>query len=314
MSMSILRQRTIKTLINATGIGLHTGEPTKLTFRPAPINTGIVFRRTDLPSTVSIPARPENVGDTRMCTCLVKEGVRIATIEHLMSAIAGLGIDNAYIDVNAAEIPIMDGSSGPFVFLLQSAGIEEQNAPKKFIRIKRKITVRDNNDAWVSFEPYNGFKVSFTIDFKHPLFHGKPQQCTIDFSTNSYAKEISRARTFGFMSEYEYLRSKNLALGASMDNVIVIDDYRVLNENGLRYDDELVKHKILDAVGDLYLAGAVIGAFTGHKSGHALNNQLLRELLADESAYEVITFEEEGNSGSEAVEKLPAFYPDTVFA
>jgi UDP-3-O-[3-hydroxymyristoyl] N-acetylglucosamine deacetylase len=302
------KQRTLRTSIKAKGIGLHTGEPTLLTLRPAPANTGIVFCRTDLPTPVSIPARPENVGDTMLSTCLVKDGVRIATIEHLMSAIAGLGIDNLYIDVNAAEIPIMDGSSGPFVFLLQSAGIEEQNAFKKFIRIKRKITVRDN-DKWASFEPHDGFIVSFTIDFKHPLFHGKPQQNTIDFSKTSYVKEISRARSFGFISEYEYLRARNLALGASMDNVIVIDDYRVLNDGGLRYDDELVKHKILDAVGDLYLIGPVIGAFAGYKSGHALNNLLLRELLADESAYEIVTFEKK-----ETVERLPMLYPEIIFA
>jgi UDP-3-O-[3-hydroxymyristoyl] N-acetylglucosamine deacetylase len=305
----MLQQRTLKTVIKAKGIGLHSGEPTMLTFRPAPVDTGIVFCRTDLASRVSIPARPENVGDTRMCTCLVKEGVRISTIEHLMSAIAGLGIDNVYVEVDAAEIPIMDGSAGPFVFLLQSAGIEVQKAPKKFVRIKRKITVRDNQDAWASFEPCEGFKVSFTIDFKHPLFHGKPQHNTIDFSNTSYVKEVSRARTFGFMKEYEYLRAKNLALGASMDNVIVIDDYRVLNENGLRYDDEFVKHKILDAVGYLYLIGPVLGAFTGYKSGHALNNQLLRELLADQSAYEIVTFE-----GENVGKKLPGFYPDLVFA
>lgn len=297
----MLKQRTIKTLIKATGIGLHTGEPVMLTLRPAPVNTGIVFCRTDLPQPVSIPARPENVGDTTMSTCLVKDGVRVSTIEHLMSALAGLGIDNLYVDVNAAEIPIMDGSSGPFVFLLQSAGIEEQNALKKFIRIKRKVSIQDQ-DKWVSFEPSHGFKISFTIDFKHPLFHGKPQQKSIDFSSTSYVKEISRARSFGFMSEYEYLRANNLALGASMDNVIVIDEYRVLNENGLRYDDELVKHKILDAVGDLYLVGPVIGAFSGHKSGHALNNQLLRKLLEDASAYEVVTFEDEKSP-------LPILYP-----
>jgi len=302
-----IKQRTLKTAIKATGVGLHTGEPTVLTLRPAPENTGIVFKRTDLNTSVCIPARPENVGDTMMSTCLLKEGIKIATIEHLMSAIAGLGIDNIYVDLNAAEIPIMDGSAGSFVFLLQSAGIDEQKALKKFIRIKRKVTVRDG-DKWVSFEPYDGFKVTFTIEFKHPLFHGKPQTATIDFSSTSYVKEISRARTFGFMSEYEYLRAKNLALGASLDNVIVIDDYRILNEGGLRYDDELVRHKILDAVGDLYLIGPVIGAFTGFKSGHALNNQLLRELLADESAYEVVTFDDELSV------KSPIIYPAIQFA
>ncbi|MDX2164448.1 MAG: UDP-3-O-acyl-N-acetylglucosamine deacetylase [Gammaproteobacteria bacterium] len=297
----MIKQRTLQTAIKATGIGLHTGEPTVLTLRPAPENTGIVFYRNDLPTPVCIPARPENVGDTVMSTCLIKDGARIATIEHLMSALAGLGIDNAYIDVNAAEIPIMDGSSGPFVYVLQSAGIKEQNAPKKFVRIKRKITVRVD-DKWATFEPYEGFKVSLSIDFNHPLFHGKPQEASIDFSTTSYVKEVSRARTFGFISEYEYLRARNLALGASMDNAIVIDEYRILNDGGLRYEDEFVKHKILDAVGDLYLLGSIIGAFSGYKSGHALNNQLLRELLADPSAYEIVTFED-----NEA--KSPILYP-----
>ena len=297
----MIKQRTLQTAIKATGIGLHTGEPTVLTLRPAPENTGIVFYRNDLLAPVCIPARPENVGDTVMSTCLIKDGARIATIEHLMSALAGLGIDNAYIDVNAAEIPIMDGSSGPFVYVLQSAGIKEQSAPKKFVRIKRKITVRVD-DKWAMFEPYEGFKVSLSIDFNHPLFHGKPQEASIDFSTTSYVKEVSRARTFGFISEYEYLRARNLALGASMDNAIVIDEYRILNEGGLRYEDEFVKHKILDAVGDLYLLGSIIGSFSGFKSGHALNNQLLRELLADPSAYEIVTFED-----NEA--KSPILYP-----
>lgn len=288
----MIKQRTLKNEINATGIGLHTGDPTKLKLRPAPPNTGIVFCRTDLNPSVMIQANPENVGDTLLSTCLLKDGVRIATIEHLMSAFAGLGIDNAYIEVNAAEIPIMDGSASPFVFLIQSAGIAEQNAPKRFIKIKRKITVKDN-DKWASFEPYEGFKVSFTIDFKHPLFQNKAQETVFDFSSTSYVKEVSRARTFGFMSEYEYLRARNLALGASMDNVIVVDDYRVLNEGGLRYEDEFVKHKVLDAIGDLYLFGSVIGAFTGYKSGHKLNNELLRALLQDKDAYEIITFEDE---------------------
>lgn len=300
----MIRQRTLKTSIKATGIGLHTGEPVMLTLRPAPENTGIVFCRTDLPQPMSIPARPENVGDTTMSTCLIKDGVRISTIEHLMSALAGLGIDNLYIDINAAEIPIMDGSSGPFIFLLQSAGVEEQKSLKKFIRIKRKVTVKDQ-DKWVTFEPSEGFTINFTIEFKHPLFHGKPQQKSIDFSKISYVKEVSRARSFGFMSEYEYLRANNLALGASMDNVIVIDEYRVLNENGLRYEDELVKHKILDAVGDLYLVGPIIGTFSGYKSGHALNNQLLRALLEDASAYEIATFGDEKS-------RAPILYPSLV--
>ena len=299
-------QRTLKTAIKAKGIGLHSGEPTLLTFRPAPENTGIVFCRTDSDTPVYIPARPENVGETFMSTCLIKDNIKISTIEHLMSALAGLGIDNAYIDINSSEIPIMDGSAGSFIFLLQSAGIEEQAALKKFIRIKQKLTVNDG-DKWASFEPYNGYKVSFTIDFKHPLFQGKPQLASFDFSSVSYIKEVSRARTFGFIAEYEYLRSKNLALGASMDNVIVIDDYRVLNENGLRYEDELVRHKILDAVGDLYLIGPIIGHFTGYKSGHALNNLLLRSLLADKSLYEILTFEDKNV-------RAPIFYPDVSYA
>ena len=299
----MIAQRTLKTAIKARGIGLHTGKPVDITLRPAPVDTNIVFYySTDTSrSPVCIPARPENVGETVMSTCLVKDGVKIATIEHLMSAIAGLGIDNVYIDINADEVPIMDGSSGPFVFLLQSAGIEEQAAPKKFIRIKQKITVQ-GNDKSASFEPYDGFKISFTIDFDHPLFHGRQKQTCIDFSTQSYLKEISRARTFGFMSEYEYLRSQNLALGASMDNAIVIDDYRILNENGLRYKDEFTRHKILDAVGDLYLMGSIIGHFSGYKSGHALNNLLLRELLANPNSYEIVTFEEKSA-------RSPIFYP-----
>lgn len=287
-------QRTLKNTIKATGITLHGGETAVLTLRPAPVNTGIIFCRTDLIPPVHIPARAENVGDTTLSTCLIKDGVRISTVEHLLSAMAGLGIDNAYIDVTAAEIPIMDGSAGPFVFLIQSAGIEEQKAPKRFIRILRKILVKED-DKFACFEPYEGFKVSFTIDFKHPVFHGKAQQSTLDFSNSStsYVKEVSRARTFGFMAEYEWLRERKLALGASLDNAIVIDDYRIVNEDGLRYEDEFVKHKILDAVGDLYLLGcSLIGSFSGYKSGHALNNCLLRTLLADESAWEYVTFEE----------------------
>lgn len=296
----MVRQRTLQNEIKATGLGLHTGEPTVLTLRPAPVNTGIVFTRTDLPGSPSIPARPENVGDTMMSTCLVKNGVRVSTIEHLMSALAGLGIDNAYVGVSAAEIPIMDGSSGPFVFLIQSAGIVEQETAKKFIRVKRKVTVRDG-DKWASFEPHEGFKIDFTIDFKHPLFRNDNQHAVLDFATTSYVKEISRARTFGFIAEYEFLRARNLGLGASMDNAIVIDDYRILNDGGLRYEDEFVKHKILDAVGDFYLMGPIIGAFTGYKSGHALNNLLLRAILEDKTAYEIVTFEDEKSARSPAL-------------
>lgn len=285
-------QRTLKNSIKATGITLHGGETAVLTLLPAPENTGIVFCRSDLVPPVYIPARAESVGDTTLSTCLMKDGVRISTVEHLLSAMAGLGIDNAYVHVTASEIPIMDGSAGPFVFLIQSAGIEEQKAPKRFIRIKRKVLVRDE-DKWACFEPFDGFKVSFTIDFKHPVFQTKSQTATLDFSSTSFVKEVSRARTFGFMSEYEWLRERRLALGASLDNAIVIDDYRIVNEDGLRYEDEFVKHKILDAVGDLYLLGCgLVGAFSGYKSGHALNNRLLRTLLEDETAWEYVTFDE----------------------
>lgn len=287
-----LRQRTLKNVIKATGITLHGGQTAVLTLRPAPINSGIIFRRVDLNPVVEIPARAEYVGDTTMQTMLVKDGVRIATVEHLMSALAGLGIDNAYVDVTAPEMPIMDGSAAPFVFLIQSAGIEEQNTLKQFIRIKRKIMVNEG-DKWACFEPYDGFKVSFTIDFDHPLFQSKMQSASLDFSTTSYVKEVSRARTFGFMSQYEKLREMKLALGASLDNAVVVDDYRVLNDDGLRYEDEFVKHKILDAVGDVYLLGhSLIGSFNGYKSGHGLNNILLRTLLADEEAWEYVTFDD----------------------
>jgi len=292
----VIKQRTLKNVIRATGVGLHTGEKVYLTLRPAVPDTGIVFRRVDLDVPVDIPATPENVGDTTLSTTLIKDGVRISTIEHLLSALAGLGIDNAYIDLNAPEVPIMDGSAGPFVFLIQSAGIQEQNVPKRFIRIKRPVKV-ENGDKWVQFEPYDGFKVSFTIDFEHPAFQERHQAAEIDFSTTSFVKEISRARTFGFMNQLETLRANNLALGGSPDNAIVLDDYRVLNEDGLRYVDEFVKHKILDSIGDLYLLGrSLIGSFRGHKSGHALNNNLLRVLLAEEDAWELVTFEDEKES------------------
>ena len=286
-----IRQRTLKRSIRAAGIGVHSGEKVYLTLRPAPVNTGIVFRRVDLDPAVEIRALAENVGDTTLSSCLVnKDGVRIATIEHLMSAFAGLSIDNAYVDLSASEMPIMDGSAGPFVFLIQSAGIEEQKSIKEFIRIKKKIEIKDG-DKSVVLEPYNGFKVSFILDYNHPLFKNKKQKATLNFSSTTFVKEISRARTFGFLSEFEYLRANNLALGGSLDNVIVIDKYKILNEDGLRYSDEFVRHKILDVVGDLYLLGAnIIGAFQGYKSGHALNNQLLRTLLADETAWERVSF------------------------
>ncbi|HEU4855670.1 MAG TPA: UDP-3-O-acyl-N-acetylglucosamine deacetylase [Rhodanobacteraceae bacterium] len=288
----MIKQRTLKNVIRATGVGLHTGEKVYMTLRPAAANTGIVFRRTDLPEPVIIPARCEHVGDTRLSSTLVQDGVRVGTVEHLMSAMAGLGIDNAYVDLSASEVPIMDGSAGPFVFLLQSAGIEEQAAPKRFIRIKKPVKVEDG-DKWAEFKPFDGFKVGFSIEFHHPIFSRRASRAEIDFSTTSFVKEVSRARTFGFMRDIEMLREKNLALGGSMDNAIVLDDYRVLNEDGLRYEDEFVKHKILDAIGDLYLLGhSLIGAFFGHKSGHQLNNQLLRALLADKSAWEEVTFDD----------------------
>lgn len=292
LEAQMIRQRTLKNVIKATGITLHGGERAEIILRPAAPNTGIRFRRVDLNPIVEIPALAEYVGDTSLSTTLVLGDVRVSTVEHLLSAFAGLGIDNAYVDVTAAEMPIMDGSAGPFVFLIQSAGIEEQNVPKRFIRIKRKFKIKDG-DKWACFEPFNGFKVTFTIDFDHPLFKNQPKTATLDFSSLSYVKEVSRARTFGFMADFEKLQSLNLARGASLDNVIAIDDFRVLNEDGLRYENEFVKHKILDAVGDLYLLGSsLIGAFNGYKSGHALNNQLLRDLLADKESWEFVTFED----------------------
>lgn len=288
----MIKQRTLKNVIKATGITLHSGERAELVLRPAPPNTGIIFQRIDLDPIVEIAALARNVGETTLSTSLAKGNVRVSTVEHLLSALAGLGIDNAYIDVNASEIPIMDGSAGPFVFLVQSAGIKEQNVAKRFIRIKQKVKVRDG-DKWACFEPFEGFKVTFSIEFDHPVFKMHSQTATLDFSSTSYVKEVSRARTFGFMSDFERLRSMNLALGASLDNAIAVDDFRVLNEEGLRYEDEFVKHKILDAIGDLYLLGSsLIGSFQGHKSGHALNNKLLCKLLAKQEAWEYVTFED----------------------
>ncbi|WP_422126700.1 UDP-3-O-acyl-N-acetylglucosamine deacetylase [Thioalkalivibrio sulfidiphilus] len=289
----MIRQRTLKNTIRATGVGLHTGEKVYVMLGPAPVDTGVVFRRMDLEPPVEIKASPDNVGDTRLSTTLVNGEVRVSTVEHLLSAIAGLGIDNLYVEVSAAEVPIMDGSAGPFVFLIQSAGIVEQEAPKKFIRIKRAVEVRED-DKWARFEPFDGFKVGFSIDFQHPIFSNGVQTAELDFSTTSFVKEVSRARTFGFMRDIEMLRERQLALGGSLDNAIVLDDFRILNEDGLRYEDEFVKHKILDAIGDLYLLGhSLVGAFTGFKSGHALNNRLIRTLIAQEDAWECITFEDE---------------------
>jgi UDP-3-O-[3-hydroxymyristoyl] N-acetylglucosamine deacetylase len=288
----MIRQRTLRNAIKATGVGLHTGEKVYLTLSPAPVDRGIVFRRVDLDPVVEIPACAANVGDTTLSTTLVHDGSRVSTVEHLLSAMAGLGIDNAYVDVSASEVPIMDGSAGPFVFLIQSAGIEEQPAAKKFIRIKRPVTVEDG-DKKASFLPFNGFKVSFTIDFDHPVFRDRTAHAEVDFSSTSFVKEVSRARTFGFMHEIEYLRSKGLARGGSVDNAIVVDEYRILNQDGLRYDDEFVKHKVLDAIGDLYLLGySLIGEFRAHKSGHALNNASLRALIAQRDAWEMVTFDD----------------------
>ena len=288
----MIKQRTLKNVIRATGVGIHSGEKVYLTLRPAAVDTGIVFRRVDLPEPVEIKACAERVGETSMSTTLVQDGVRVATVEHLLSAMAGLGIDNAYVDLSSAEVPIMDGSAGPFVFLIQSAGIEEQSAPKRFVRIKKTLTVKDG-DKWARFEPFDGYKVGFTIDFDHPIFTKGTSNAEIDFSTTSFVKEVSRARTFGFMRDIEMLRERNLVLGGSMENAVVLDDYRVLNDDGLRYEDEFVKHKILDAIGDLYLLGhSLVGAFYGYKSGHGLNNQLLRALLADRSAWEEVTYDD----------------------
>ncbi len=289
----MIKQRTLKNSIKATGIGLHTGQKVYLTLKPAAVGTGIVFRRTDLDPIVDINACAKNVIDTTLSTNLGKDGVRVATVEHLLSALAGLGIDNAIVELSAEEVPIMDGSAAPFVFLIQSAGIAEQDAPKQFIRIKKEVTVSSDGKS-ATFKPFDGFKVGFLIEFEHPAFEGRNKEASLDFSSTSFVKEVSRARTFGFMRDFEYLRSQNLALGGSLENAIVVDDYRILNDDGLRYEDEFVKHKVLDAVGDLYLLGkSLIGEFFGYKSGHYLNNMLLRKLLETEDAWEIVTFEEQ---------------------
>lgn len=287
----MIPQRTLKNSIRATGIGLHTGQIVYLTMRPAPPDTGILFRRVDLKEPVAIRAHPDNVGDTALSTCLVRDGVRISTVEHLLSAMAGLGIDNACIDLSASEVPIMDGSAGPFVFLIRAAGIREQASGKSFIRIKRRLRVSDG-EKWVALAPFEGLKVSFTLEFDHPMFNSRPQHGELDFSTTSFVKEVSRARTFGFMRDVKQLQQSKLALGGSLANAIVVDHHRILNEDGLRYGDEFVKHKILDAIGDLYLLGhPLIGAFQGYKSGHTLNNRLLRKLLSERDAWERVTFD-----------------------
>ncbi len=301
----MIRQRTLKNVIRASGVGLHTGEKVLMTLRPAAPNTGVVFRRVDLASPVDMPVSAELVGDTRLCSTLDNGQTSVATVEHLMLALAGLGVDNIYVDLDGPEVPIMDGSASSFVFLLQSAGIEAQNAAKKFVRIKKTVLVEEG-DKWVRFEPFDGFKISFTIDFKHPVFEKSGQEITLDFANTSYIKEVSRARTFGFMQEVEWLRANGLALGGSLDNAIVMDEFRVLNNDGLRYEDEFVKHKVLDAIGVLYILGhPFIGAFYAYKSGHALNNRLLRTLLQDQSAWEYVSFDDE-TSAPAGIQQLHA--------
>ncbi|MBE7460618.1 MAG: UDP-3-O-acyl-N-acetylglucosamine deacetylase [Zoogloeaceae bacterium] len=304
----MLQQRTLKSLIRATGVGLHSGVKVTMTLRPAAPDTGIVFRRVDLDPPVELRADPFAVGDTRLASCLERDGAKIATVEHLMSALSGLGIDNAWVDVDAAEIPIMDGSAAPFVFLIQSAGIEEQKAAKKFIRVKKAVRVEEG-DKWAELAPYDGFRLTFSIVFSHPVFDKSKTSVTVDFAEHSYVREVARARTFGFMQDVEAMRSQGLALGGSLENAIVMDEYRVLNADGLRYGDEFVKHKVLDAVGDLYLLGhPLLGAFAAHKSGHALNNKLLRALLADSTAWDMVCFEREEEAPDSVVRlfALPA--------
>jgi UDP-3-O-[3-hydroxymyristoyl] N-acetylglucosamine deacetylase len=299
LGIPMVKQRTLKGSVSVTGVGLHSGQKVTLGLRPAPVNTGIVFRRVDVKPAEEIRARAELVHDTRLSTCMEQNGVRIATVEHLMSALSGLGVDNAYVDLDSAEVPIMDGSAGTFIFLLQSAGIVEQSAAKKFIRVKKSVEVKQG-DKWVRFDPYNGYKLTFTINFAHPVFANTRQHVTVDLGEESYVRDISRARTFGFMQDVEAMRAQGLALGGSLDNAIVMDEYRVLNADGLRFEDEFVKHKVLDAIGDLYMLGyPLIGAFSGFKSGHALNNALVRALLADEQAWEFVTYD--------SVEDAPAF-------
>jgi UDP-3-O-[3-hydroxymyristoyl] N-acetylglucosamine deacetylase len=306
--LAMLRQRTLKSIVKTTGVGLHSGAKVTLLLRPAPVDTGVVFRRVDLTPPVDLKADPFGVGDTRMASCLEQNGAKLSTVEHLMSALAGLGIDNIYIDVDAAELPIMDGSAAPFVFLLQSAGIEEQAAAKKFIRVKKQVEVKDG-DKWARLSPFDGFSLDFSIVFSHPAVAQSGASAHLDFADQSYMKEISRARTFGFMQDVEALREQGLALGGSLENAIVMDEYRVLNQDGLRYADEFVKHKILDAVGDLYLVGhPLLAAFSAHKSGHALNNQLLRALLNDVTAWEIVTF----LRPQETPSRVARLYPQVV--
>lgn len=287
----MIRQRTLKTSVSATGVGLHGGKKVTLVLRPAAADTGVVFHRVDLDPPVALPADPYSVVDTRLCSGLQQGEAKVGTVEHLMSALAGLGVDNVHVDVDAPELPILDGSAAPFVFLLQSAGLEEQAAPKRFLRVKKTIEYRED-DKWVRLEPYDGFRLTFSIIFDHPAIERTGTSVTVDFADHSYTRDIARARTFGFMQDVEFMRSHGLALGGSLDNAIVMDEYRILNAEGLRYSDEFVKHKVLDAIGDLYLAGhPLLAAYSAHKSGHALNNQVLRALLEDKSAWEIVTFE-----------------------
>lgn len=295
-----MKQRTLANDVQTAGVGVHTGQMVHLTLKPAPANFGIVFRRVDLNPVVEIPAVAANVGDTSMCTCLIKDSARVATVEHLLSACAGVGVDNMIVELNKHELPIMDGSAAPWLFLLQSAGLVEQNAPKRFIRIKRRIAIKEG-DKKVQLSPHEGFKINFGIHFNHPAFNNSNQYASIDFAVSSYAKEVARARTFGFLAEYEYIRENNLALGVSLDNTIVLDEFKVINKDGLRFEDELVKHKILDVIGDLYLLGhPMIGAFSGYKSGHSLNSRLLNKLLSHPDAWEIVTFQDS--------EKIPVSY------
>jgi len=294
-NVGMLKQRTIKNLVQTVGVGLHSGTKVELTLRPAAVDTGIIFRRVDLDPVVEFPASATGVGDTRMASVLSKDGARVSTVEHLLSACAGLGIDNLYIDLTAEEIPIMDGSASSFVFLLQQAGLQEQNAAKKFIRVKKPVEVREGEGAkekWARLEPYNGFKLKFFIEFNHPAVDGTGQTAEVDFAIESYVKEIARARTFGFMQDVETLRGMGLARGGSFENAIVMDEYRILNADGLRYENEFVRHKILDAIGDLYLIGhPLLASYNAHKSGHGMNNQLLRALLDQPDAYDIVTFD-----------------------
>jgi UDP-3-O-[3-hydroxymyristoyl] N-acetylglucosamine deacetylase len=302
----MVKQRTLKSPTKTTGVGLHTGVRVEMVLRPAPVDTGIVFHRTDLARSAAIPALAANIGDTRLSSTLKADGASVSTVEHLMSALAGLGIDNLHVDIAGPELPIMDGSAGPFVFLLQTAGIVEQKAPKRYVRVTAPVEVRDG-DKWARFEPFDGFKLDFTIDFPHPVFGSENRNVVVDFAFDSYAKEVARARTFGFMQDVEAMRAAGLGLGGSLQNAVVLDEFGVLNSEGLRYDNEFVRHKVLDAIGDIYLMGhPLIGRYTAYKSGHALNNALARAMLGATGASEIVTFGAEG--------EVPAAFQDWQYA